>query len=291
MREYLNENTLFNTVAMFLDESDALLLVLEGPDDHLLLRGSCTPQLQLLTATGGRSQVLSTARLAHDRGLRRARFLVDQDYDRYNGSTETQLDNIFVSDHHDCFVDLICADRSLLHRVIEVHCEAVRRRGDETVNTPDPAHIEGEAFTLASMLAATRIVDARRELFLDFKRFKFGGLAVVDFEVTRIAEIVLNRSQYAGDDRAEVLADAVSTHAEIAEMKHSPVGDHDLFAALARVMQQYEVYERGVSLQRGFILAVGCSSLIQTSWCKAIQQWCKSYGVSGFTCDPQPLAS
>jgi hypothetical protein len=291
VREYLNENTLFNTVAMFLDESEGLLLVLEGPDDHLLLRGSCTPQLQLLTATGGRPQVLSTAQLAHDRGLRRARFLVDQDYDRYNGSTETQLDNVLVSDHHDCFVDLMCADRSLLHRVIEVHCDAVRRRGDQTVNAPDPAHIETEAFMLASKLAATRIVDARRRLFLDFKRFRFGGLATADFDVTKIAEIVLTRSQYAGEDRNEILADAVSAHSEIAGMRHSPVGDHDLFAALARVMQEYEVYERDANLQRGFILAVSCDSLIQTSWCKALQQWCMSYGMSGFTCDPQPLAS
>lgn len=291
MREYLNENTLFNTVAMFLEESQGLLLVVEGPDDHLLLRGSCTPQLQLLTATGGRHQVLSTAQLALDRGIRRARFLVDQDYDRYNGSAETHLDNVLVSDHHDCFIDLMCADRSLLHRVIEVHCDPVRRRPDETVDTPDPAHIEGEAFRLASKLAAIRIVDARRRLLLDFKRFKFGGLPVDDFEVSRIAEIVLTRSQYVHDDRADVIADAVSTHAEIAGMQHSPVGDHDLFAALARVMQQYDVHERDASLQRSFILAVGCNSLMQTSWCKEIQQWCKSYGESGFTCDPQPLAS
>lgn len=291
MREYLNENTLFNTVAMVLDEGEGLLLVLEGPDDHLLLKGSCTPQLQLLTATGGRPQVLSTARLAHDRRLRRARFLVDQDFDRYNGSTETQLDNVFVSDHHDCFVDLVCVDRSHLHRVIDVHCEQARRRSDQAVSVPEPAFVEGEAFTLASKLAATRIVDARRGLFLDFKRFKFGGLAANDFDVTRIAEIVLTRSRYAGDDRDEVLADAVSVHSEIVEMQHSPVGDHDLFAALARVMRQYEVHVSDDHLQRGFILSVSCDSLIKTNWGKAIQQWCKSYGMSGFTCDPQPLAA
>lgn len=291
MREHLNENTLFNTVAMVLDESQGLLLVLEGPDDHLLLRGSCTPQLQLLTATGGRSQVLSAARLAHDRRLRRARFLVDQDYDSYSESTDTQLDNVFVSDHHDCFVDLMCVDRSLLHRVIEVHCEPARRRRDRDLNVPDPAFIEGEAFALASKLSATRIVDARRGLSLDFKRFRFGGLASDDFDVTRITEIVLTRSQYAADDRDEVLSDALSAHTEIAGMQHSPVGDHDLFAALARVMRQYEVHVSDDHLQRGFILSVSCSSLIKTNWGRAIQQWCEIYGWSGFTCYPQPSAA
>ncbi|WP_182170774.1 hypothetical protein [Flaviflexus equikiangi] len=291
MKEYLNENTLFNTVAMFLDESEDLLLVLEGPDDHLLLREFCTPQLNLMTATGGRSQVLSTAKLASDRGLFRARFLVDQDYDRFSGSTLTNLKNVFISDHHDCFLDLIHTDSSLLRRVIDVHCDSTRRRDDLAVTIPEPEIIEQEAFGLASMLAASRIVDARRELCLDFKRFRFGSLLVDEFDVGKIAEIVLTRSQYENDDRAEFVTDAISTHSEVVQMQHSPVGDHDLFSALARVMKQYNVHVSDDILQRSYILKVTCLALSKTGWYQRIQQWCESHGRTGFTCEPQSFAA
>lgn len=291
MKEYLNENTLFNTVAMFLDENETLLLVLEGPDDHLLLKEFCTPQLQLMAATGGRPQVLSAAKLASERGVARARFLVDQDYDRFSGSTAAQLNNVFASDHHDCFLDLMHTNPSLLRRVIDVYCDSTRRRDDLNITIPEPEAIEKEAFGLASMLAASRIVDARRELYLDFKRFHFGGLPAKDFDVAKIAEIVLTRSQYENGDRSEVIADAVSTHSEVVQMPHSPVGDHDLFSALARVMTQYEVHVSDKILQRSYILKVTCLALSGTGWYQRIQQWCESHGRTGFTCEPQTLAA
>ena len=291
MKEYLNENTLFNTLAMFLDAGEGLVLVLEGPDDHLLLREFCSSELQLIPATGGRAQVLAAAKLAIDRGVGRARFLVDQDYDHFSGSAEANLSNVFVSDHHDCFLDLMHVDPTLLRRVIDVHCDSHRRRDDQAIAVPTPEVVETESFYLASMLAAVRIVDAKRRLFLDFKRFAFGGLSSSDFDVAKIAEIVLIRSQYSGIDRDEVIVEAISTHSEISLLTYSPVGDHDLFSALSRVLRKYGVHVSDSILQRSYILKVSCLALAGTGWYQKVQRWCESYGKRGFSCDPHSLAA
>ena len=291
MKEYLNENTLTNTVAMFLAESDELVLVVEGPHDHLLLKEFCTEELQLMHATGGRPQVLFAAKIAYERGLSRARFLVDQDYDLYSGSTEAQLNNVLVSDHHDCFLDLIHADPSLLQRVIDVHCDSTRRRENLEASIPAPEAIQNEAFALASTVAATRVVDAKRSLYLDFKRFKFGSLSVADFDVVKIAEMILTRSQYEGVDRQEIVLDVASVYADIGQMKHKPVGDHDLFAAVARVMKRYGVHVSDENLRRGYILKVTGLALSATGWYQKIQTWCESFGKTGFNFSPQALAA
>ncbi|MBB5748037.1 DUF4435 domain-containing protein [Micrococcus sp. TA1] len=282
MREYLNENTLFNTVAMTLGVSSQLLLIVEGPDDHLLLKRFTTSHLRLLAATGGREQVLGAARLAQSRGLKRSGYLVDRDYDDFTGETSTQLDNVFVSDHHDCFVDLLAVDPKLLKWVIDVHTASARRRGGNARPVPDVEVIEAEAFTLASFLSAVRIVDAMRSLNLDFKRFSFGGLKVNEFDVSKIAHIVLSRSRYSAEDYELIVSEATRMHAHISGLPHLPVGDHDLFEALAKVLSRYGVKVSDDNLQRGYILAATYNTVSGTGWFREIQMWCGEFGKRGF---------
>lgn len=291
MRECLNENTLFNTVAMLLDEVEGLYLVLEGPHDHLLLEGFQTTGLHMLPASGGRPQVLSAARLALDRGLSRARFLVDRDYDRFSGSTEADLENVFVTDHHDCFLDLLYVDRTIMRRVIDVHCATARRNGNQTLVVPKSQTIEEEAFGLGSKLAAARVVDAQRGLNLDFKRFKFGEINPEEFDVEDIAKEVLIRNRYSEDDFDEIVSDISFAHAEILAMDHSPIGDHDFFRALAKVMQKYGAYIKDGDLQRSFILKVTWRALSGTGWYRSVQRWCEIEGVAGFTYVPDAPAA
>ena len=284
MQEYLNENTLYATLAMYLSESDSLLLVVEGPDDHLMLKNHCSPELRLIAGTGGRGQVLRTAELALKRNLRRVRFLVDRDYDHFTETACINLENVFVSEEHDCFLDVSTSEPALLTRVIEVHTASARRRPGMGGSIPDPEQIRADSIALAAHLVAVRVVDARRNLSLDFKKFSFGGLNVSQFDVSAIAEIILTRSEYSGDDAEEIIKEAIQTHAEVTALPQVPVGDHDLFSAVARILKRFKVAVSDDVLQRGFILAVSCSALSRTRWFRSIQDWCASESRVGFTC-------
>lgn len=52
MQEHLNENTLFNTVAMLLKDVYDRVLVVEGPDDHLLLKRHVPASLTIQECLG-----------------------------------------------------------------------------------------------------------------------------------------------------------------------------------------------------------------------------------------------
>lgn len=286
MREHLNENTLFATIAMYIKESSSLLLVVEGDDDHLALKEHCSDDLHLMAAVGGREQVLRTATLASDRELKGVRFLVDRDYDTFTGSTVTKLDNVWVSTRHDIFMDLVTNDPAILRRVIEVHTAPARRRQDvPRPRVPEPGAIEAEAMALAALLAAVRIVNAQRRLDLDFKRFSFFNLKVSEFDVGVIAEMLIIRSGYDTDGHADVIAQSVTVHAEIAKHQDLPVGDHDLFAALARVLKRFDVSISDHVLQRSFIVGISCTALMAADWFAKVQAWCAMNSRTGFSCE------
>lgn len=285
MREYLNEDTLFATIAMYLSESDALVLVVEGDDDHLTLKDHCSPDLRLIPGTGGKLQILKTAELARKRALPRVRFLVDRDYDSYSDEPVEFLENVFVSETHDFFVDIITSDTNLLSRLIDVHTASARRRPTKGARIPASEKIRQDAFALASLLAATRIVDRRRRLCLDFKRFSFANLKANEADPRTVAEKVLSRTLHEEDSVPEILEEVERTHEEIQLLPQPPIGDHDFFAALASVLKRFNITVRRDELQRGFILSITCNSLAGTRWFHDIQKWCAAVDRTGFNCE------
>lgn len=275
---------------MYIKESNSLLLVVEGDDDHLALKAHCSTDLSLMAGLGGREQVLRAAALAKERNIGGVRFLVDRDYDSFTGSKATELDNVLVSTRHDIFMDLVTNDPTILRRVIEVHTAPARRRPNNPHwGVPEPHVIEEEARSLATLLAAVRIVNARRGLDLDFKRFSFFNLTVSQFEVDVIANMLLTRSGYDADSLAEVISQSSIVHAEIAQHSEPPVGDHDLFSALARVLRKFDVSISDQILQRSFILGISCLSLMAADWFDKVQKWCAMNSRAGFKCNVSPI--
>jgi hypothetical protein len=286
LREALNANTLFATIAMYIKESRSLLLVVEGPDDHDALKDHCSPDLHLMAGTGGRAQVLRAAELAHSRGLKGVRFLVDRDYDGFTEAPDAlSIDNVFASQHHDLFMDLIAAEPNALLRVISSHTRTARRRALPPGKRPlpDNAALESEARSLAAQLAAVRIVNARKNLELDFRRFSFGELKVQDFHVEPIAAIVCVRSSVDPETHAGVIKESQLVAVEIQGL-FSAIGDHDLFRALARVLKRYGVSVSADTLLSSFIVALTCAAIAALSWFADIQAWCSQNGRSGMTC-------
>lgn len=271
---------------MYIKESRSLLLVVEGPDDHDALKDHCSADLHLMAGTGGRAQVLRTAELANSRDLKGVRFLVDHDYDRFSGNSDIgDLANVFVSEHHDLFMDLIMAEPDALQRVIYSHTRAARRRPIRPGKKPIPGEetIKENAWSVAAQLAAVRIVNARNNLGLDFKRFSFGGLKVREFDVESIARIVCIRSA-AACDHDFVVKEAQSAEEEIRGLS-SAVGDHDLFDAISRVLKRYDVNVSAETLLSSFLIAFSCVAVATLSWFTDVQAWCAQNSRAGMTCD------
>src|SRR5699024_2336456 len=236
MQEYLNGDTLYATVAMTLSEISGLALVVEGAHDHLTLDDHCSSELQLIEGVGGKMNVLRAAVLANERSLRRARFLVDRDFDSFGSGGAVYGENVHVSDTHDLFTDAILNDTNLLPRIIKVHTSSLDRRPTSTTKDPELVEtLSQKAQSLASDLAAVRVVDKRRGLSLDFKRFSFGSLDENEFNEIDIGRIVLERSQYSGGVVDGILQDIQETRREISMLPRPCYGDHDYLNALARV--------------------------------------------------------
>lgn len=289
MKEYLNQNTLFITVKMYVQESSQLLLVVEGDDDHLVLKEHCTANLRLIAGVGGRENVLRAAALARAQEVRRVRFLIDRDYDDYKCLPDAYGDNVYVSKGHDIFMDLYANDSHLFRRVIDVHTARTVRRPKHgkiaAAPVPDSTIIAEKSLALATHLAAVRIVDARRNLNLDFKRFSFGALTVGDFNIRAIAREMIVRRGYEFDDPERIIDECVAVREEIDGKQAASVGDHDLFSALARVLRQFRISVSDETLQDSFIMGISCSSIRSDGWFMDVQSWCAEHSRTGFDCD------
>lgn len=97
MREFLNENTLYGTIAMIIQEHVGTILVVEGQYDKLALQGHSERGLEILPGFGGREHITRVAKIAEERGLGRVRFLVDRDYDPYITDSPKRPSNMMVS--------------------------------------------------------------------------------------------------------------------------------------------------------------------------------------------------
>lgn len=287
MREYLSAETLFNTVAMVIKESSALLLVAEGDDDHFVLKRHVSEDLSVIAGIGGREHVLRAAAIARRRNLRGVKFLVDRDIDDYCGK-DSAADNVVVSDRHDIMTDLLFSS-GMTHRVVEIHIRAVSRQSKPgTVLLPTTEEIVDSAIELATLVAATRIASARDALSLDFARFSFGALSENQFTLGAVTDILLERNQR--EDVATAFSEAsASALEELKLSRESVVGDHDLFRALARVLKVHGVHVADRSLFNSFLAGVNCAVLLTTNWLTEIESWCNSNSRRGFTCYLSPV--
>lgn len=281
MLEFLNENTTFAEI-LLLRKVDSLVLVVEGPDDRLALKRHVSKELILVAGVGGKPNVLKTAQIAYQEGLSDVRFLLDRDYDEYAADNTVSIGNVIYSTTHDMFTDIAASNPSLLLDIIDVKMDSVRRKGGSSIPTNDD--ILSSALNLATDLAAVRIVDARRKLCLSFRKFRFGGLDTREFDVRTIAQKVFERSEFSLNLDSEVVSaimnDVESMRIEIEDYEYPPIGDHDLFEALARILKLYKVYESDSQLREAFILTITCKSLMATEWFRKLNDWGKSFGIS-----------
>lgn len=287
IRDYLNADILLNTARMCLIDKSKLVLVVEGQDDKLVLEEHASENLLVVPATAGRQQVVEAAKKSNgELQSDRIRFVIDRDYADHKTTKEELTSNVFVSELHDLFMDLIAADTHLIEKVVTVHSASASRRPKQSNPIPQASHFISQALDLARCLSTFRVVDARHSLNIDFKRFSFFKLNKSNCTPSDVASIVMEKCQYPGNDGKELILESEKIFETISsgDCPYADIGDHDFFSALSRVMALHGIKIKHSDLQKSFIAAITCTAFRNIPLYKDVTAWAATYKVVVFTC-------
>lgn len=279
MRGVITPATIFGTVVMARQGSSSLILVVEGDDDHFVVKQHVNDGDVVLIGGSGRPKVLEAAAKAEQRGVRGVRFLVDADYDRFTQPASRYPANTIASEFHDAMIDVVLANPQVLDRVIASYGRSVERRGGAL----DVTAVREAAISLAAALAPLRIVNERKGHNLNLRDFPFGRLASIVPTAADISMLAIERSDTtltATQLEAEIVEQRAHAGSDVAVL----VGDHDLFRALARVLTDHGVSIRPDFLWSGFMSAVDCRALASVSWYQELHNWGAANSRSIFNC-------
>lgn len=281
MKDSLNSNTLFNTVAMMRPECNSLILVAEGDDDCFVLQRHKSPDLEVVNGVGGKSSVLVAAELAVANSVSGVVFLVDADYDRIVDIHHDYPSNVIPSVRHDFFMDIVFHASHVVEQVIETHTRAAPRRGRIHV---DASRIHEQAMQLATQVAPFRIVNAKKDLGLRLSNFPFGAVRADPAGLREFAEVIIGRSN-TGFSTEDLLIEISSEESLTGVADVFLVGDHDYFGALARVLDREDLANvKPEVLFSSFLAAIRCTELMSTEWHSSLSDWAADYDRSAFAC-------
>ncbi|MEV7619132.1 hypothetical protein AB0N59_03235 [Microbacterium sp. NPDC089321] len=281
MRSALNANTFYNTVALARQNVRTLILVVEGDDDHLLVKRHVNDEDVLLIAgVGGKPVVLDAARIAERRNLRGVRFMIDIDYDPFTSPTLRYPANVIESKNHDAIMDVLIIAGDLIEWVMEAYARSSLRSGAWL----DTSKAREDAYVLAASVAPLRVANDRHQYGLKLSKFPFGQLPNAQPGPADLARLVVMRS---GNTRtqADVEADIIAEATHLGTDHVRLVGDHDYFRALAKVLQLAGV--TGVTAENlwtGVLVAIACVHLGATDWYQRLSEWGAANSRATFTC-------
>lgn len=280
MRSVLNANTVFATVILARQASHQLIVVVEGEDDHFIIKDHINSrEVMLISGSGGKQNVLDAAAIADVQGVRGVRFLIDADYDRFVHPALRYPPNAISSKHHDAVMDIVIDGTVLLDRVIDSHSRAGRRNGAAFTTKI----VREQAIGLASTMASLRIVNERKGHGLRLHGFPFSNLITLPPSNADLASIAVGRSSRAVT-QAALEADLSEEISQVGVHVNFLVGDHDLFKALSRVLKDVGVIAGADALWSSFLAGILCAHLGATDWYAELSAWAETNGRSMFAC-------
>ena len=280
MRSALNANTVYATVVLARQASHHLIVVVEGEDDHFIVKDHVNSRdIMLISGSGGKRNVLDAAAIADAQGVRGVKFLVDADYDRFTDPALRYPPNVISSKYHDAIVDIVMSGTVLLDRVIDSHSRAGRRNG-AAFRTEIARQ---RALGLASTLAPLRIVNERKRYGLRLQAFPFSNLPTLPPSESDLASIAVGRSACTVT-QAALEVDLAKEISHVGVHIEFLVGDHDLFKALSRVLKDVGVIAGADALWSSFLAGILCAHLGATDWYAELSTWAEANGRSMFAC-------
>lgn len=280
MRGALTGDTLFATVLLTRQATKELILVVEGDDDHYVFEAHINDRdVRLVMGTGGKPNVLRAAEIADAQDLKGVRFFVDADFDRAAETPVAYPANVTVSTNHDTLMDVVLGGDLLLDRVIDTHCRAARRAGNEFTTE----EVRREAMELAGTMVPLRVANEDGGLGLRLRDFPLGNVTALPAQVAELAQIAIARSN-TSLTIDEVVQRVGVTNAVLTNAREPLVGDHDFFRALSRVLRSKGVTAGAESLLTAFLAGMLCAHLGVTDWYVELTAWGAAHNRTTFAC-------
>jgi len=286
MREFLTPASDVDAMRLLTTTSPNLVIALEGEDDEQLLHDNINSEITLYVSSAGKLGLLKAAFDAQTEGIKHAIFVADRDFDDFSETALSYPNNVVLTHHHDCFVDIVFESLETLVRVVEHKLKNSKNAmHDPSTNTFSLASdIVAQAIGLAKHKAVVRAVATRLSIGLDFKSYSFFGKPTT--EIT--SETIYNTlsSDYRGNTPLPPNASDLLniTRTEINNLDYSPVGDHDLIQAIRAIL--IERFNIGLSEDRFralIVLTFTISHLSKAHWCTTIAMWTKQFNIDLFT--------
>lgn len=292
MREHLSAETEFAAFALRARETPGLFIFLEGDDDLLLIEDHVSDPVFVDTLPGGKPTAIEFAKLIDAAGARRARVVIDRDYDSVE-KVSSYPECIVTTQTHDFFMDILLVAPAVLSRVINTATDKLRRIGSGSTRSrerPSADEIISKSLDAAAKVAALRAVAEYHNLSLKFKATNFDELVSGNLGISDIISSIPGWGDL--DLRMQNVLILESKALFEGEETPSPwfyVGDHDFFKALAAQLKLEGAPESAKGLQQGVIRAATCKSIRSSSWHQRLFLWCQSFGYGDRICGPVEL--
>lgn len=232
--------------------SDATPIIFpEGEGDEALIEKAFGGQVDIRLVSGGKPECLQLAKWLKEDGLRRARVIVDRDFDSVTGVENYCNPLLIVTENHDVLMDILAS----APRVVSAAIKGANKSRYQGLQPGDKESqvslIHRQALDAAFNLSSVRIWAARNGIGLKFDTFSFANY-FQEGEITINAAVkgVLRKSgdvpgvvldPEAGTLQVESNSHDVSSGAlevwrELQGQRLSLVGDHDFIQALAYLL-------------------------------------------------------
>ena len=265
---------------LLLSQSGPVIMV-EGDDDILIFEHITTPKVKIVASSGGKSRVLTVAKMAEHQGLDRAHFLIDSDYDSYEQKIIDYPSNVTSSEHHDCFIDLIADD--LLPLQTTIHSKLLRAKkqpnGSCTTNTNSATiQVLADAIRIASALGAVRIVSVHFSLRLNIQTYNIFKLEPETITAHHAYKHLCPNNIVPPETERQHFQMIEDTLNDFKSSSFPRVGDHDLLRAVSRILNSRHIQAKEEELRCATLSQISPAEFRKVRWFQDLLKWCEGLG-------------
>lgn len=223
------------------------LIIPEGTDDVSLIEKAFEGRADIRLLEGGKVSSLLLAEMLEADGIGGVCILVDRDLDSVTPVEPRNFSTVVFTEAHDTLMDvLVAAPRVLKDSIRRVNRNRYRPLTSEAA-LEDIENIIARAVEAVFNLTLIRVISARRELGLNFRKFPFARYLEADkptlHDATRWVLLKARDEPNLGVDTEELtvsiagrkvalFAEASAVHSELYADRWKLVGDHDFLAVL-----------------------------------------------------------
>lgn len=223
------------------------MIIPEGIEDVSLIEKAFEGRADIRLLEGGKISSLLLAEMLEADGIGGVCILVDRDLDNVTPVEPTNFSTVVLTEAHDTLMDvLVAVPRVLKDSIRRVNRNRYHRLTSEETHE-DIENIIARAVEAVFNLTLIRVISARRELGLNFRKFPFAQYLGADKPTLHdAARWVLRKARdepnlcvdskeltvsLAGR-KVALFAEASAVHSELYADRWKLVGDHDFLAAL-----------------------------------------------------------